>query len=317
MEKAPKGVGKGGRKARAAQGRAPAKAPPEAALSALVKGGNDGVRAALADSGMKRDALLQFIAGRLGVMRGVQLAEQAAEGSRRRWFDEVARGRAGFALPDPSRWGEPARLYRRAIDSLCAGDLGRGTDLLRRAHEAELRAMEAVPAQVDVPDGAREAAALPAEAAEGADGQGCPRTSRPELLAQADAIERVAQGARPVTDRPARTHRGWWDLEVEESDADGREGPPGRRRPGEGAPARDRDVGSSARDGEAREETPAPEREEDVAHEPSLAERARARSPGTEPRSPDGSAPPVRDVALTSDAVRRLARRRSPVDPER
>jgi hypothetical protein len=309
MEKAPKGAGKAGRRARAAQGRAPAKAPPEAALSALVKGGNDGVRDALADSGKKRDALLQFIGARLGVMRGVQLAEQAAEGSRRRWFDEVARGRAGFALPDPSRWGEPARLYRRAIDALCAGDLGRGTDLVRRAHEAELRAMEHVPAQVDVPDGAREAATLPAEAAEGADGQGCPRTSRPELIAQAEAIERVAQGARPVTDRPARVHRGWWDVE-EDAGPEGREGRPGRRG---AAPERDA-ARPAAQAGDAREApaTGEDEQEAEEAREPTLAERARARAAPTVERTPEGGAPPAREVALAGDAVRRLARRRTP-----
>jgi hypothetical protein len=300
MDKGPKGAGKAGRKAKAssprrAAGKAPAQAPPEAALGSLArKSGNDGVKAALADTGKKRDALLQFVAARLGAMKAAQSAEKQAEAGRRQWFDEVARGKTGFGLPDPSRWGEPARMYKRAIEALCAGDLGRGVDLVRQAHAAEERAFAGVPVQVDLPDEMKDAGTLPEEATSGSDGEGCPRTARPELLAEADAIARVAQGARAVTLPPARTHRGWWD--IEEAPDDGK--------PASGAKPKAEPATAEA----AQAEREQPAREEAV--EETLETRARARVPVTQ-EPPLVAEPAVRDVTVEAAALKRLARRRA------
>ena len=214
----------------------PSTEPREAALRSLAKReGNDGVKQTLSSSETRRDALLAFIGGRLGAIRNAQQAEARSQAHARQWVDQLARGAKGVAAPDPSRWSAPAQAYRHAIEALAAGDLARGTHLLERAHEAERRAFEALPAQVDLPESERSVAPLPDEA-RGTQGEGCPRRGATELLAQADAILRVSDDADVTSGRRVRQHRGWWDREPDAAQEDKdtqKKGSPGASQPGE------------------------------------------------------------------------------------
>jgi hypothetical protein len=101
----------------------------------------------------------------------------------------------------------------------------------------------------------------------------------------------VAQGARPVTDRPARTHRGWWDREPEEAPGDPREGGPRARRGPEGASPQ----------AEGRAEGPRGEA-------PRADEEASREEEGPEVEAPERAR--SREVDQEGDALRALARRR-------
>ena len=48
------------------------------------------------------------------------------------WFDEVAHKKAGYGLPDPTRWKESAGEYKKAAQALARGNLGQAVDHLER-----------------------------------------------------------------------------------------------------------------------------------------------------------------------------------------
>lgn len=179
--------------------------------------GNDRVQGMLQQATGKRDALLEFVRGRLVQVKVAQQAELRSMSKHRVWFDEVARGKTGFKLPDPTRWRGPALLYKRAIQALCAGDLGRGAQLLEKAVEAERAAFESMPAQVQVPSSTTKPAGAPDESAFIESGETCPPTEASQALAAADDIIKVSdQAPLQAMPRNPRQHRGWWDVEVED-----------------------------------------------------------------------------------------------------
>jgi hypothetical protein len=215
----------------AARGGAASKEAGARELAALAsKVGNDRVGDLVKGATQKRDALLAHILQRLGALKGAQAAELRAMSDRRVWFDEVARGQVGFGLPDAGRWREPALAYRRAAEALCAGDIGRGADLVRRAAEAEATAFASMPGQVDLPASEREAARAPQEANEAHDGDGCPVTHAPALFKLADAVIRVADRSPDVAQPRQNRRRAWWQNE-EEDDAAKAEADTGRAAP--------------------------------------------------------------------------------------
>ena len=83
--------------------------------------GNDRVQGLIREATGKRDAMLAFAQERLAKMKQAQQAEIKSMSRDRVWFDEVARGKKGFKLPDPTRWRGPAVLYRRAVERSAAG----------------------------------------------------------------------------------------------------------------------------------------------------------------------------------------------------
>ncbi|MES2639013.1 MAG: hypothetical protein V4850_06005 [Myxococcota bacterium] len=189
------------------------------------KVGNNQVGALLGAATEKRDALLAFVERRLGEIQMVQRAEQKEMADQRDWHLRVARGATGFTLPDPTRWHKTTQLYRRAAESLCAGDLSRGALLLDQAVAAERAAFETVPVQVDLPS----ALLAPSSSAEErpfvAEGESCPATQAPALFQRADAILRVTDTSAPVPVwRNQRNHH-WWDgPEEEEAKKDDKKG---------------------------------------------------------------------------------------------
>jgi hypothetical protein len=190
--------------------------------------GNDRVQTLVRQSTGKRDALLGFVQERLAQMKAAQQAELKALSKDRVWFDEVARGKKGFGLPDPTRWRGAALLYRKAAEALCAGDLGRGAQLVDQAVEAERAAWDTMPGQVDVPDTARAPAEVPAERMLVEAGEGAPMAKAPETLALAREIVNVSDRA-DLQAMPQRLRRHeWWKVDDEEENEKPREKKDGR-----------------------------------------------------------------------------------------
>jgi hypothetical protein len=92
--------------------------------------------------------LLNHASSRLKALYEVQLVEKAEMKNQRAWFRDVARGKEGFHLPDPTRYHEPARLYQKAAEALCKGDVAKGARLIEQAIDAEKACLEMMPEMV-------------------------------------------------------------------------------------------------------------------------------------------------------------------------
>jgi hypothetical protein len=178
--------------------------------------GNQGLSQNIVSGNLTRDELLQHICERLQVIQGAQGKERSAMGREREWFKAVAKGAEGYHKPDPSRWHESAHLFKRAAHALCAGNLGRGAQLLEQAADAETAAFESVPKMVKTELDREEVASETPEAAlQVNDEAGCAACDRPGELAIADkilAIQDTVQAIAPL----GRPKRPWWEEEEEE-----------------------------------------------------------------------------------------------------
>lgn len=197
-----------------------ARQAPLARLAGAV--GNEGMKGRLDDATRERDALVGFVGQRLAELRSCQLAEARAMGAERRWFDEVGRGRAGFGLPDPTRWRAPAALYRRALEALAMGNLARAGDFVDQAVEAERAAFRSVPEQVELPEAAQAPERPPDERPFVTAGAAAPAVQHPELLAEARAIEAWTDRSEKV-ETPREVPGTWFDQEPEAA-AEGADG---------------------------------------------------------------------------------------------
>lgn len=177
--------------------------------------GNDELMAMMGEAKDKRDQLLAFVEQRLAAMGQAQQAELDALKTRQVWWDEVSKGKAGYHLPDPTRWHKAAGLYRKATEALCAGNLGRAADLMKQAIEADRAAHESIPVQVKVPADRRVPTGPPDIAAFVASGEGCPVTNAPRLLEAADRIGSITEHAENVRPWDLLPTHHWWE-EVEE-----------------------------------------------------------------------------------------------------
>lgn len=110
--------------------------------------GNDALSEELTKSNRKRDAMLAFIMNRLQVMQETQKKELHAINDRERWFRQVFRGHQGETLPDTTRWHDSAGKYKKAMEAICRGHLGRGLQLMEQAIEAERAAFDSLPIYV-------------------------------------------------------------------------------------------------------------------------------------------------------------------------
>lgn len=186
--------------------------------------GNEALVGKMAQNERLRDALLAFVAERLQAIELAQRAEKRAMEERGGWYRRLMRGERGLSLPEPSRWGGPALLYRKAAEAICAGELGRGAELLEQATEADRATFKALPGQVELaakdrrPPGDADAAALVQA------GEGCAPTTAPELFAAAERIEAVTEAARAVGVYPNRGPHHWWEVEVDEEEDPARTG---------------------------------------------------------------------------------------------
>jgi hypothetical protein len=152
------------------------------------------------------------------VLQGAQSKERASMSREREWFKQVAKGVEGFHLPDPTRWHESARLYRRAGDALCSGQLGRGAQLIEQAAKAEEQAFRGVPKFVrnDL-EADQQAEAAPDEARQINDEASCATCAKPQELKIANKILAVLDKMEATPPIPRRKAN-WWDEEVAEEE---------------------------------------------------------------------------------------------------
>lgn len=194
--------------------------------------GNGALAGKLAHNDAVRDALLAVVHERLQAVDGAQQAELRSLREKSRWWRDLRRGARGVGLPEPTRWGEVARLYRQATVSVCAGDLGRGVDLMRQALAAERAARKAVPTQVVLPAGTDPQRSEPAAMVDVKDGEGCTPTQAPATLALADRIGNVSTTQDAAASLP-NTGQGkvWWGEVAEgEEEAEATGPSPGSKR---------------------------------------------------------------------------------------
>ena len=179
--------------------------------------GNEAIATRVLQNERLRDELLAFIQERLEAITIAQRQEKQALKNRSEWFRRLQRGEKGIALPEPTRWAVPAILYKRAADAVCAGELGRGTELLRQAVESDRATMKAVPGQVALTEKERAPAREPAETMEVQSGEGCTPTTAPQIDQLANRVVAESDTADAVTlYRQPRQHA-WWTLQEEDA----------------------------------------------------------------------------------------------------
>ena len=195
----------------------------DSALLQKISGklGNDTLQDQIKQRGNSRDQLLSFIIQHLKKIQSVQKIELDEMKNRERWFREVSKGEAGFHLPDATRWHEAAKLFKRAAQAMCKGDLSRGKELLEQAMEQEKAAYDSLPKMVldrlNTVDqsGGNAPVELTRNGAEV-----CPSTRLPQEIAIADQIINI----RATMDKmpPLRKTRpfNWWDTLEEEEEED-------------------------------------------------------------------------------------------------
>lgn len=205
---------KTGRAAKTAGRAGKADAGTEQLKKLSKKLGNTQVQALIGKNDAARDQIYQFILHRLQKLHSIQLREKQAMKKQRVWFDEVAHKKAGFGLPDPTRWRESASEYKQSAQSLSRGNLGQAVDHLDRAMEAERRAMEDLPKQVplDHDDIAME---RPTASVGVNAGEGCTPREVIEAVHLAETIERESDKSEAAG--LYRMRKPWWG-EVGEDD---------------------------------------------------------------------------------------------------
>lgn len=194
--------------------------------------GNDALAGTIAQNNQMRDLLLAVVRAHLEMIALAQKAELKALAERGAWWRRLRRGEPGVARPEPARWAEPARLFREAAEAVCAGDLGRGADLLKQADERERAHRKATPKQVKLPAVSSTAGVERAAIAEVHDGEGCTPTTAPDVTHMASLIENVTESADPAGSLANARHKGvWWEAEEEDEEGKGAtEGAPRSRR---------------------------------------------------------------------------------------
>jgi len=207
--------------------RAPGGAARDAASRQLQrvsgKMGNQDFSAEMRGRTDQRDQLLAFIAQRLQTLQGVQNTERLEISDQRQWYKEVAKGDAGYHLPDTTRWHETARRYKSAAQALSRGDLTRGAQLVEQALEAERAAYDSAPKQVrtELDEHERTAAADPDVLPHAINGGACPEITMPgEIRMLADRIISVRD---VMEDSPPLPIMRWWSDGLEEEEEEDEE----------------------------------------------------------------------------------------------
>ncbi len=180
--------------------------------------GNDHIRETLQGGSSQRDGLLAHICARLNVLEGAQKKEQLSMSREREWFKGVAKGADGYHLPDLTRWHESAKLYKKAGEALCNGQLGRGAQLLRQASAAEEAAFDSVPTFVKADLEAHEKSEGAPETAQQLDDEvACSGCAKPADLKIADRILAHQEKMEKTPPLPRRKPT-WFDEEKEEEE---------------------------------------------------------------------------------------------------
>ncbi len=288
---------------RARVGRAPkvsgraGKADPntEQLRKITKKLGNTQVKTLIGRNDHARDQIYQFILHRLQKIHSVQAREKAAMKKQRVWFDEVAHKKAGYGLPDPTRWKESAGEYKKAAQALARGNLGQAVDHLERAMEAERKALQNLPKQVPLDHTETAAIERPSAAVEVHPGEGCTPREVTEALHLAETVERESDKSH--AEGLFRMRKPWWgDVGEDEDDKEGKkEG----KAPGKGGKKPEGTEAEPALDREAEKQA-GKEAEKDAEKDAVIEEERPEQDLRPEVEVPgDRPAPPVRRVRTT------------------
>jgi hypothetical protein len=182
--------------------------------------GNKGIQDELNQRSGQRDQLLDFICTRLKAVQNVQQIELMEMNKKDFWDRDVARGTAGFSLPEPTRWHECARSFKEAAIAICQGNLGRGKQLLDRAIEQEKAAYESLPKQVknNLDKKQQSGDSTPIALAGMSTNAVCPISKTPKDLKIADQILNVRSEMEKV--HPLRIFKPlhWWETPEEQEE---------------------------------------------------------------------------------------------------
>ena len=180
--------------------------------------GLSGLQSELNQRSHQRDELLAFVCHRLQKVQQVQQLELAEMDNNREWFRDVARGKPGYFLPQPTRWHECAESFKRAAQAFCQGHLGRGKQLLEQALEQEKSAYDSLPKQVSEQLNKKDRSGDAAPSAVGDISQTavCPVINQPKELRIADQILNVQDVMRNVSPLRRLGALKWWESPEEE-----------------------------------------------------------------------------------------------------
>lgn len=202
-------------------GRDPSKADQSDLADMAGQVGNAEMKERVAEAGSVRDELLRFALGRLNVDRNAQLTEFGVLRDHSKWYRDVSRNYE--RTPDPRRWHRPARLYRRAVLALCAGETSRAVQLVEAAVQAEIAAFDGLSDRVrgKLDKGVGRPSARPAAVIRAGFYPTCTPCKIPEQIDVADRILDLDPATFRAEIRKGRQGGGvaWWqkaDDEVEE-----------------------------------------------------------------------------------------------------
>jgi hypothetical protein len=174
--------------------------------------GNNEMQRVLKESQQNQGALLEFILGRLSIMRNLQIKENDLLKSRNEWFIPVHRG--AETLPDPGRWKVAAEQYKKAALALCRGDISRGIQLLTTGQDAESDARKSLPERISSADKQEKTPTISADGAI----QSAP-CDPPQGLVIADRILNLVPHVADASTRKKSLHD-WFAPEAEEENED-------------------------------------------------------------------------------------------------
>lgn len=251
--------------------------------------GNTQVQALLGKNDHARDQIYQFILHRLQKIHAVQAREKAAMKKQRVWFDEVAHKKAGYGLPDPTRWRESAGEYKKAAQAVSRGNLGQAVDHLEAAMEAERKALQNLPKQVPLDHTETGVIERPSAAVDVHAGEGCTPREVTAAVQLAEEIERESDTSQAAG--LYRLRKPWWGEVAEDDDkADKKADKAGAKKGGKQPAQEDAE---KAVEPEQRVEQEVPAVEEELPEQDKRQEMAPLVVPGDRP------APPVRKVKTT------------------
>jgi len=187
--------------------------------------GNDQLKGLLKNANGKRDGVIEFIIDRLKQVRDVQLKESMALQHHGEWYRYAFRSQDGFNLPDPKRWHESARLYKRATEAACNGDLGRAVQIMEQGMQKEAEAWETVPKFVEskLDPWQHSWTERPESADNVSEEAQCDHRDKPQELTLADRILSADPRVNPVTAQLLTRPHDWYagEEEDEENEGDG------------------------------------------------------------------------------------------------
>ena len=179
--------------------------------------GNSGVNQAVNQRNDLQTDLLDEVGARLKKIHAVQNHELLEIKDQRDWYKQVALGKEGYHLPDPTRWHECTKVYMQAAQALANGNLGQGARLVERAAQMEESVYATIPEMVKarMKGDEKEASATPDACAHVESTMSCGRVALPEEL---EFGRRILNVTTTLEDSPPLPAKKRWFEELEEEE---------------------------------------------------------------------------------------------------